>query len=103
MTSAFIAVTDYRGQWRLVNATHIQQLIAHDDGTTTLRFTRQAMLDQSLIHVETYDDQLTTFEPLDSLAHQLVIAGVLDPTIRRALVDGAPAPYAPTVVDGPVS
>lgn len=59
MSDRFVFVTEQRaGVHRLVNVAHIQQVIDHGDGTTLLRFARQAMLDQSVVEVETFEDDL---------------------------------------------
>lgn len=80
MSDRFVFVTEQRaGVHRLVNVAHIQQVIDHGDGTTLLRFARQAMLDQSVVEVETFEDELHVKESFYELARMLgvdVPAGV---------------------------
>lgn len=77
MTGPFIVVTAYRGgQSRLVNAAHIQLVYASDLDLTIVRFSRQAMLDQHLIEVETYEDELEVRESFEQIAAMLGIVVV---------------------------
>lgn len=74
MSGPFIVVTEHRnGYRRLVNVTHIQQVIDFGSGSL-LRFARHAMLDQSVVEVETFEDELHVKESFHELARLLGVA-----------------------------